>query len=69
MDKVKERRSETKEKKMAAWICARCQKKLPKKGRVWSHRERESREYRMRKDSSGYYCDNCADARESNGGC
>ncbi len=45
------------------WRCGRCGSRLPRTGFVWKSRYRKwkSRD----KEYSGYYCDPCADARES----
>ena len=48
------------------WECS-CGKRLPTKGRVWSHRwNRFKYDHRLKEDTidAGYYCDACADRRE-----
>ena len=42
------------------WKCERCGKALPKTGYVWKWRYQKWDNSK----NSGYYCDNCADARE-----
>lgn len=45
------------------WRCERCGRRLPTGGLVWKGRQRK---WRARgKETSGYYCDGCANARES----
>ena len=44
------------------WVCVQCGRRLPTHGNVWAWRY-ERRD--MSGNNSGYYCDNCADARES----
>ena len=49
--------------KTGGWRCEHCNRSLPKTGYIWSHRYNA---WQSRHEStSGYYCDNCADARES----
>ena len=46
----------------SGWVCGRCGKPLPKTGYVWKSRYRKwQAKARL---TSGYYCDNCADARD-----
>ncbi len=44
------------------WKCVRCGRKLPKTGYVWKHRWHKWKT--NGKDTSGLYCDRCADCRE-----
>jgi len=49
--------------KTGGWRCEHCNRSLPKTGYIWSHRYNA---WNMRHEStSGYYCDYCADSRES----
>ena len=53
-----------KDNKLAPWKCCDCDRNLPNKGFIWSHRKRDSYDYRMKHDNSGYRCDRCADSLE-----
>lgn len=44
------------------WFCERCGRKLPRSGLVWKGRFRYWKA--SGKETSGYYCDPCADSRE-----
>ena len=48
-------------KRPTTWRCASCGRKLPTRGMVWQHRKSHHAEGQP----SGYYCDPCADMRES----
>lgn len=47
------------------WRCERCGRQLPKTGYVWKYRWHNWKA--SGKETSGYYCDGCADAREAGG--
>ena len=47
--------------KISTWKCNRCDCKLPKKGTIWAWRFSKHTEG----EASGFFCDTCADARES----
>jgi hypothetical protein len=49
--------------KTGGWRCAQCHVLLPRGGDVW--RYRYSKWVNEHKDTSGYYCDDCADKREN----
>ena len=45
------------------WKCEKCGRKLPKTGFVWKSRYRAWKS--RKREYSGYYCDPCADRRET----
>ena len=51
----------TKNARKSGWVCS-CGKRLPTTGRVWARRYSM---YTPEEERAGYYCDRCADARES----